>query len=79
MPAPQAALNRLTWAKLWMGMTPGTNSASMPATSSASRNRSSRSVSKQYWVISRTAPASTLRFTFSKSANALGASGWTSG
>ena len=39
MPAPQARAKRLIWVKLWIGMMPGTYSASIPAATQASRKR----------------------------------------
>ena len=66
---------RLIWVKLWIGMMPGTYSASIPAAARRSRKRRMRSVSKQYWVTSRVAPASTLRRRLSRSASALGGLG----
>ena len=63
-------------ATLETGRMPGTISASIPAAAASSRKRKKQSGEKKNWVIARSAPASTLRFKFSRSNARVDESGW---
>src|SRR5438270_9468208 len=70
MLVPHAFAKRSTCGKRVIGRIPGTIGACTPAAARASRKRRNASVSKKNWVMARVAPASILRFRFSRSAAA---------
>ena len=61
------------------GQMPGAISAPIPAAATSSRKRRKQEGEKKNWLIARSAPASILRLRLSRSATAVGESGWHSG
>ena len=77
--APHIAVKRLLCARLVIGMMPATMGLRDARLSGSVDDAKKSSLSKNSWVMRKSAPASTLTFRCARSASGLAASGWVSG